>query len=183
MNFKLLFKTAHFCERFCYFSRQMKQKNIMIIFGVVACMSCSDPAKKNSEANSFVTATNGIELDIRLNKADSLVFVFYKDPFGNDSLRYTRYYTHYATTDSTNISLLLQNLKKPFTKLEKVKNCRSEGKIWCYTNAGIFQTVYFSTRCDACCFIYIIKDGFFFYMKLDGPLANRLISLKTLSKE
>lgn len=163
----------------------MKEKIIIIIFGITAftCISCNDPGNKKSEANSFLRATNGIELDARLNTADSLVFVFYKNPFTSDSLRYTRYYTQYATTDTTNISLLLQNLKAPFTKLEKVKNCRSEGKVWCYAKGRIFQTIYFSTRCDNCCFIYIIRDGFFFYMNLDKSLTNRLTELKLLSKE
>lgn len=164
----------------------MKQNSASLIFGIVlvSVLSCNQPVKQNKEeTNSFLTAVNGIQLDPRLSHADSLVFVFYKDPYGQDSLRYTRYYTQYATTDSNNISPLLHNLEQPFTKMEKVKNCRSEGKVWCYTKGAIFQTVYFSTRCNECCFIYLIRDGFFFYMPLDKLLSDQLGELKRLSKE
>jgi len=151
----------------------------MLSLGFVACNA---PAKKELSADSFLTATNGIELDNRLLAADSLVFVFYKDPYGDDSLRYTRFYTQLSTTDTTDISLLLQNLKQPFTKFENVKMCRSEGKIWCYAKGKVFQTIPFSTRCNDCCFIYLIKDGYFFYIKLDTALSERLSILKPLSK-
>lgn len=162
----------------------MKLRNVLFIIWLVAfeLLSCNEPAR-NKEPNSFQTATKGMELDTRLAAADSLVFVFYKDPYSSDSLRYTRFYAQYATTDSNDIKLLLQTLDVPFIKQEKVKKCRSEGKIWCYAKGKIFQTVYFSTRCDDCCFTYLIKDGYFFYMKLDDSLVNRLAVLKPRSKE
>lgn len=162
----------------------MKQYSVIIfiILAVLGWVSCNPTAKKDNSSNSFLSATNGIELDNRLVMADSLVFVFYKDPYGDDSLRYTRYFTQLSSTDTNDISLLKQNLKLPFTKFEKVKNCRSEGKIWCYEKGKIFQTVYFATRCDDCCFIYLIKDGFFFYMQLDTAFSERLSILKPLSK-
>ena len=164
----------------------MKQRAASLICSIVllSMLSCNQPVRKNEEApNSFLTAVNGIQLDPRLSEADSLVFVFHKNPYGPDSLRYTRYYTQYSTTDSSNFSPLLHNLQQPFTKLEKVKNCRSEGKVWCYSKGAIFQTVYFSTRCNDCCFIYLIRDGFFFYMPLDTSLSAPLGELKLLSKE
>ena len=146
-------------------------------------MSCKVPAKKQEAANPFLTATNGIELESRFLTADSLVFVFYKDPYGEDSLRYTRYFTQMCSTDTTNIKLLLQNLAKPFVKFEKVKSCRSEGKIWCYSKGKIFQTVSFATRSNGCCYVYCIKDGYFFYTPLDTTFSNRLSLLKPLSKD
>ena len=145
-------------------------------------LSCNAPVKQDQTSNSFLTATNAIELDNRLLAADSMVVVFYKDPYGDDSLRYTRFYTQLSTTDTIDISLLLQNLNQPFAKFEQVKKCRSEGKIWCYAKGKIFQTISFSTRCDDCCYIYLIKDGFFFYMKLGTALSERLTILKPLSK-
>ena len=162
----------------------MKHNLVIIFLGLLALgwVSCNSPARKDNSSNSFLTAVNGVELDTRLLYADSLVFVFYKDPYGDDSLRYTRYFTQLATTDTNNISLLIQNLQMPFTKLEKVKKCRSEGKIWCYAKGKIFQTISFSNRCEDCCFIYLIKDGYFFYMKLEPSLAERLSIMKPLSK-
>jgi len=148
----------------------------------VSFVYCSVPTKKQEDTNPFLTASTGVELDTRLLAADSLVVVFYKDPYGEDSLRYTRYYTTLATTDTNNVALLLQNLSKPFAKFEKVKSCRSEGKVWCYSKGRIFQTVSFSTRCNDCCFVYFIKDGYFFYTPLDSALAERLSVLKSLAK-
>jgi hypothetical protein len=161
------------------------KSNIIIFFClliILSYISCKTPAKKQEAANPFLTATNGIELESRFLTADSLVFVFYKDPYGDDSLRYTRYYTQMSTTDSNYIKLLLQNFAKPFEKFEKVKKCRSEGKIWCYSKGKIFQTVSFATRCNDCCFVYFIKDGYFFYTALDTALANSLSFIKPLAK-
>lgn len=162
----------------------MEMKNAIFICLMIAlgCISCNAPAKKKEAGNPFLTANNGVELDNRFLAADSLVFVFYKDPYGEDSLRYTRYYTQVATIDTTDITLLRQNLTKPFAKFEKVKNCRSEGKIWCYSKGNIFQTVSFATRSNGCSFVYFIKDGYFFYTALDTVLADRLSVLKPLSK-
>jgi len=161
----------------------MKSKNIIFICLLITLgfVYCSTPAKKQADTNPFLTATTGVELDTRFLAADSLVVVFYKDPYGNDSLRYTRYYTKLSTIDTNNVALLLQNLSKPFAKFEKVKNCRSEGKVWCYSKGSIFQTVSFSTRCTDCCFVYFIKDGYFFYTPLDTALAERFSVLKSLS--
>jgi len=162
----------------------MKSKNIIFIclLMTLSWLSCNAPIKKQEDANPFLTATTGVELDARFLAADSLVFVFYKDPYGSDSLRYTRYYKQVATTDSNYMVLLLQNLSKPFFKFEKVKSCRSEGKVWCYLKGSIFQTVSFSTRCNECCYVYFIKDGYFFYTPLDTALAEMLSVLKPLSK-
>lgn len=167
------------------FLKCMKAKCIMLICLLISLvwMCCTVPAKKQAEPNPFLTATTGVEMDKRFLKADSLVFVFYKDPYGKDSLRYTRYYTQWSTTDSNDISLLIKNLTKPFTKFEKVKNCRSEGKVWCFINGNIFQTVSFATQCSSsCCFIYFIRDGYFFYTPLDTTLSQKLVSIKALSK-
>ena len=162
----------------------MKSKNIFFISLLISLglVNCSAPTKRQEDANPFLKATTGVEMDSRFLKADSLIVVFYKDPYGDDSLRYTRYYTKLATTDTANVALLLTNLSKPFTKFEQVKQCRSEGKIWCYSQGSIFQTVSFSTRCNDCCFVYFIKDGYFFYTPLDSSFAQRLAVLKSLSK-
>jgi len=158
----------------------MKSKNIIFICLLITLgfVYCSTPAKKQADTNPFLTATTAVELDARFLAADSLVVVFYKDPYGADSLRYTRYYTKLSTIDTNNVALLLQNLSKPFAKFEKVKNCRSEGKVWCYSKGRIFQTVSFSTRCTDCCFVYFIKDGYFFYTPLDTALSKKLAVLK-----
>ena len=124
-----------------------------------------------------------LQMDHRLLTADSLVFVFYKDPLGTDSLRYTRFYTLYSTSDIRKINFVLENLEGNTESLEKVKPCRSEGKIWCYTKGKVFQTIYFSYYNTTCSFVYIIKDGRFYYAEISSALSKRLNAFKREAKE
>jgi hypothetical protein len=163
----------------------MKQVNrfCSILVTVTVLFACNGSASKSKDTATTGTVTRAIELDKRFSGADSLVIVFYKDPYGADSLRYTRYFTQYISGDSNHIKVLLNNLDEPFEKLEKIKNCRSEGKIWCYSKGNIFQTVYFSTRCADCCFLYLIKDGYFYYVKINDSVKAMLALTKPISKE
>ena len=124
-----------------------------------------------------------LKLDERLLTADSLVFVFYKDPLGTDSLRYTRFYTQYSTTDIRKINFVLENLEGKTEGQEKVKPCRSEGKIWCYTKGKVFQTIYFSYYSTACSFVYLIKDGRFYYAGISKSFVKKLAEFKREAKE
>jgi hypothetical protein len=135
------------------------------------------PAQKDS------VSLTAIDLDERLKSADSLVVVFYKDPYGEDSLRYTRYYTQVPVTDPKGIAVLQQELTQPFTRQEKRRNCRGEGKIWCFAKGKIFQTLYFSTRCDNCCYVYLINNGNFYYSRILSSTTSWLETLKPLATE
>jgi hypothetical protein len=117
-----------------------------------------------------------------MNNADSLVFVFYDDPFGEDSLRYTRFYTQYQTRDAAIIRELLKNTALPVTKFEKIKACRSEGKIWLFSKGKVFQTIYVGYTRESCRFLYLVKDGYFYYLQLGDELAGLLSRLKTLAR-
>ncbi len=86
---------------------------LMIVFG--SCDNNNSERTKEEkpviEINSLQGATGSImQLDERLNGMDSLVFVFYKNPHGQDSLRYTRYYKEYHSTDTGLIQLVKHNL-------------------------------------------------------------------------
>jgi len=148
--------------------------------------ACNENKDKIETNNKKIIAGNDsptegssiIQLDERLLKADSLVFVFYKNPHGKDSLRYTRYYTQYAATDKNLIDFLKNNLRDSTRRWEKIKKCRSEGKIWCFTDGNIFQTVYFSSLNNECGFVYIIKNGQFYYSKISNELSHKLVTLK-----
>lgn len=145
--------------------------------------SCGNNKGKKQEGGERVVL-NAIELDERLNDADSLVVVFYKDPYGEDSLRYTRYYIQASTTATSAIDTLHQQLTQQFTRQEKRRNCRGEGKIWCFAKGKVFQTLYFSTRCDNnCCYLYLIKDGNFYYSPVQQSLVVWLLSVKKLATE
>lgn len=160
---------------------------LMLLF--TACNNGKDQPKQETVATTATVATEPGEgaaillLDERLNDADSLVFVFYKDPHGKDSLRYTRYYSEYHSTDTGIIHLVKDNLKDSTQRLEKIKNCRSEGKIWCFAKGNVFQTIYFSAFNKDCSFVYIIKNGQFYYSDISLNLAKKLRNLKPLAKE
>lgn len=156
----------------------------------MACNSSSDVKRKTGSlapSSDSVTepgeAASILDLDERLNEMDSIVFVFYKDPHGSDSLRYTRYYREFHTTDSGLIGMVANNLKSETERLEKIKPCRSEGKIWCFSKGNIFQTIYFSAHKSTCSVVYIIKNGQFYYSALDSALALGISELKPQARE
>lgn len=122
-------------------------------------------------------------LDPRVSGTDSMVFVFYTDPYTKDSLRYTRYYTSYHSTDTNHLSVLMKALKDDTERFSKTKPCRNEGKIWCFRDGGVVQTIYFSTRQPGCHYIYFIKNGLFYYSSLPVSLETLLGSLKKLAVE
>ena len=169
--------------KFLFFSTSF----ILLLF--TACNNGNDQPKKETTAIEATVATEPgegsaiLQLDERLKDTDSMVFVFYKDPHGKDSLRYTRYYSEYHSTDTGIIYLLKDNLKDSTQRLEKIKNCRSEGKIWCFTKGEVFQTIYFSAHNNNCSFVYIIKNGQFYYSDINDKLAAQLAALKPLAKE
>jgi hypothetical protein len=69
---------------------------------------CADELSlTTAEVADTVKLVSIAALDSRLANADSVVMLFYKDPHGTDSLRYTRYYTQYNSNDTA----LLGDLK------------------------------------------------------------------------
>lgn len=123
-----------------------------------------------------------LQLDERFKIMDSVVLVYYTNPYTKDSLQYTRYYKQVSLTDTTFINAINTGIDKSFEKLERPKPCRSEGKIWCFTKGKVFQTLYFSQHASACNFIYIIKDGMFYYTALDMQLSEQISHNKQLAK-
>lgn len=178
------FRAAYTCRRLL-FTGNMKRKTIqpVILFFIAAFLnSCIGDATKQPRKNEM--AATALDLDQRLKAADSLVVVFYKDPYGEDALRYTRYYTQISVTDTFAIAILKQQLAQPYTKEQNRRKCRGEGKIGCYTKAKIFQTLYFSTFCDTkCCYVYLIKNGNFYYTPILQVITDWLESLKPLTIE
>jgi hypothetical protein len=165
-----------------YKSEQMKK---MMIAAVIFLSACTYDKKENGqsvESTIAIVPKTGFELDGRFSEMDSAVFVFYDDPFGSDSLRYTRFYKQHGTSADSLIGPLAQALKLPFAKFEKVKPCRAEGKVWLFAKGKIFQTVYFSRGHGACSFMYVIKDGFFYYMDIQQPMIDQLAIIKPLAK-
>lgn len=132
-------------------------------------------------------------LDIAgLHQADSVQILFFTDPFGKDSLRYTRFFKHYNTSAAEVVQPILKNLDQLFLLRTEVMKCRSEGKIFFFKGKQELKTVYFNTQGASanpgdrsqqansdCAYMYFIKDGGFYYFRIQPQTAALLQSLKT----
>ena len=154
---------------------------LLILTGAGGCDS--NEAKVTPESEKSALPQTMLDVDERLRNGDSLVVVFYKDPYGTDSVRYTRFYTQVSLVDRSSVQHLQQQLAEKAIREEQYRKCRGEGKIWCFQNGKIFQTLYFSTRCEKCCHLFLIKDGFYYYSPISPTFVNWLDSIKPLTKE
>lgn len=151
----------------------------------------SDSAEIKNEPPATQTA-----LDLAgLRGADSVQILFFKDPYGKDSLRYNRFYKHYNSSDTAIVKPFLKNLDQLFSFRTDVLNCRSEGKLFFFKGGQELKTVYFNTgdkaqaikeklpKADNCAFLYFIKDGGFYYLPIDAATIALLKSLKPKAVE
>ncbi len=107
---------------------------------------------------------------------DSLQFIFYDNP-GIDSMRYSRYFKFYNTSDSIVIRSLIKQLKQNYRVQDTTGSCRSEGKIYMFSKDAPLKTIYFSTL-KTCNYSYFIKDGMFYYMQLQDDFAEMIKSIR-----
>ena len=176
----------------------MKRQILLLSFciTVAGMFSCQQPDPANKRSGQSVPESQSTQdpvddyhgqpisvLDPRVSGTDSMVFVFYTDPYTKDSLRYTRYYTSYHSKDTNHLSVLMKALQDDTERFSKPKPCRNEGKIWCFREGTVLQTIYFSTRQPGCHFIYFIKNGQFYFSSLPSSLEVLLGSLKKLAVE
>lgn len=139
---------------------------------MTVAICCKNPSDtKTKDTIQFKADSTAYSLDQRLKEVDSLVIVFYKDPYGPDSLRYTRYYKQVGVVGGFEV---FKSQLSSFYIKQDLRKCRSEGKIWCFIKGKVFQTIYFSTRCDDCCFTYLIKDGDFYYSTINPAFVEWL---------
>lgn len=150
---------------------------------LMACKSNNTqeaPVDANQAYFESIRHMTGLEFQPRIQKADSVEVIFYTDPDG-DPKRYTRFYTLFPSTDTAIVNAMKQSVDKHFERIEKVKDCRSEGKIHFFAAGNPQQTVYFSNRGDSCNHLYFIADGWFFYMPMDSATSDRIRELKLKS--
>jgi hypothetical protein len=163
-------------------------KKILIGFAVISLLvsSCGNETaqKKPVDANQAyyesIKHMTGLAFQPRIQKADSVEIMFYDNPDG-DPKRYTRYYKWFPSSDSNIVNDMKQSVDKHFERIERVKDCRSEGKMYFFAEGNPMQTVYFSNRGDSCNHLYFIADGWFFYMPMDSSTAGKLKELKARS--
>ena len=156
----------------------MIKKIFLLLIPVVMINSCISTGNKDAEPTTgnkldSVVFNTGIDIIPDIRNMDSLQILFYDNP-DSDSLRYDRYFTYVSLNDTSFINTLLENLAKPFQQYDAVKKCRSEGKMYIYSNGRPINTVYFSTRCDKCCYLYYIHHGRFYYIEITNEIIQEL---------
>ena len=114
------------------------------------------------------------QVDSLLPRVDSLVLVYFDDPFGPDSLRYPRFYSQYSLTQKDSIQSFIQPMNEAVKAVEVKRDCRIEGKIWCYGSGKMIQTIYWSSHPSGCRFQYLIRDGLFYYFSLTDQQLSSL---------
>jgi hypothetical protein len=166
----------------------MKFFSSIVIYGTcIFLFSCANNNtninKEEPPGSDTLVFRKGIDIIPDVKFTDSVQVLFYKNPDG-DPERYTRFYTHVTLTDSGFTKSLLDGLDQSFREYAQVKNCRSEGKMYLFKQGGgdPLQTIYFSTRCDTCCYVYYINNGLFYYMNMNDDLSQQLKLLRSKAK-
>ena len=159
----------------------MHLRFIFFLSGIFFLGACQNRQAKPVDANEAyyqsIKHMTGLEFQPRMQRADSVQVLFYDDPDG-DPKRYTRFYSWFPSSDSDVVQSVKKSVDKHFIRIEKVKPCRSEGKIYLYQGDNPMQTIYFSNRGDTCNHLFFIADGWFFYMDMDSATARFLKDLK-----
>jgi hypothetical protein len=157
---------------------------VALVFLLANCNPATAPKQPLAEtsADSITLITTGITLEPRFKEIDSVAVLFYNDPFGDDAERYTRYYKTFTSNSDSLIGLLQQNMAEPFTE-DSLRNCRSEGKMYCFTKGKVVQTVYFSMQANGCNHLYFINTARYYYFIPMPALVAQLAKVKTVARE
>jgi hypothetical protein len=143
----------------------------LFIFTTIASLHAND-------GKAAVKTYTGLDI-AGLHQADSVQILFFTDPFGKDSLRYTRFFKHYNTSAADVVQPILKNLDQLFLLRTEVMKCRSEGKIFFFKGKQELKTVYFNTQANGdCAYMYFIKDGGFYYFRIQPQTAALLRKIK-----
>jgi hypothetical protein len=147
--------------------RNSLRQLILLLPALVVLVACTigtaDKSEKKQASDTAVRFRTSLDWEERFSGVDSVVVVFYDDPYSADSLRYTRFYKQISLKGEDDIKVVRQQLGEIVHQKEYMKGCRSEGKIWCFEKGSIRQTLYFNTGAQNCTYVYFIKDGNFFY--------------------
>ncbi len=161
-------------------------KNVWLILLIGTITACNSPESgiKTKVSTQEIKTVTGLDIAQELRNADSVQCLYFKDPFGKDSLRYTRFFKYYNTHDTALVNPILRNIDQPFILRNEKMNCRSEGKLFFFQKNQALKTVYFNTASSAdCTYLYFIKDGAFYYFPVNPHVLALLKAHKKLSKE
>lgn len=158
---------------------------LVLVMGLLSCRSNNSRQQQQaaqSSSDSLILITTGTQLVPAFSSVDSLLFMFYHDPYGKDSTRYTRYYRQIGSADSSVTSVLMDILATPFRE-DSLRACRSEGKLYCFAKGRPVQTIYFSRQNDQCLHLYFIHEARYYYFKPNNAWYALLDSMKPKAQE
>jgi hypothetical protein len=172
---------------FLYFS-MMGLRSSFVVFFLSALLGCGDGGSGASKESAAVNTKDSAEkkvgemIFIPANIQGEVDILYFKKPF-TDSVRYTRYYRVAQTTDTVFFAALSAALQQHFEHLDAPRKCLSEGKIQVSLGGDAFKVVYFSRKETGCSYLYVIRDGMFYYFDMPEHLNRFLIELEKQSKE
>ncbi len=139
--------------------------SLIVLFCVAACSEMPDKAKVDTKNTDSLKIRTALEIEPDLRNTDSLEILYYDNPDG-DPERYTRFFKFTTNNDSSDIATLVKNIDQPITGTALGK-CRSQGKIFFRNQSDIINTLYFSTRGNSCSYLYYIKNGAYYYVRIN----------------
>lgn len=152
-------------------------KKWMFLVCLSGLLACNSEQKQNTPVQDELKMETGLSLEPMLANADSVQLLYFTNPFG-DSLRYTRYYTYYNAGDTALIHTLINQMDTSFQVQPSPRTCRSNGKMFFYSNGKEAKTVYFATQGNDCSYLYYIKNGLFYYFTITASAEKLLKELK-----
>lgn len=116
----------------------------------------------------------GHELMPEMALTDSVQIIYFKSPDEQ------RFFTYANATDKLFIQAFINDLLATTTQ---EKSCLKEGKIYCYKNGEIFNTVFFAYLDKDCVVLRYIKNGNLFYFEMSDGVKRHLQNYKSTSLE
>lgn len=122
-------------------------------------------------ADNTITGTSLLSA---MKDTDSVEVIFFKSPGS------TRYFTYTATTDETFIASLVSDVSGA---VQPEQNCAKEGKLYCFSNGQIINTIYFVAENVQCRHMRYIRNGRLYFFPLSKQVAGQLAYYKSIARE
>ena len=106
----------------------------------------------------------GLRLMPEMVKTDSVQIIYFKSP---DE---PRFFTYASVNNPDFIKSLVRDVT---TETIIEKPCVKEGKIYCYKEGEIFNTIFFAYLNDECSFLTYIKNGNLYYFRMSDQVKGR----------
>ena len=116
----------------------------------------------------------GLDLMPEMVHTDSVQIIYFKTPED------PRYFTYTSVNDADFIGPLVKDVT---AETIPENNCMKEGKIYCYKNGEIFNTIFFAYLDDACPILRYIKNGNLYYFPMSTKVKAGLERYNAIAKE